>query len=203
MTEHRLPRLSRSPSRLGTVRVVALLAALLVPMAAHAVDRSSDEQREMLVGLLGDTRLRLERSALDTVGDDVPRQLLLIADLPRMAPIVRVRAVAALAYYPNSDTHRYLQGLLLERSLIGRALGTKLRRQALRSLAVAFGGVAVDDILSLRRDVEPLIRQSVASALGDAGDRRALAVLEDWLGSEPDITVRTAIDNAITQLRGR
>ncbi|PKN56815.1 MAG: hypothetical protein CVU56_14275 [Deltaproteobacteria bacterium HGW-Deltaproteobacteria-14] len=200
-------RPNRTSSLVALATIVALVASFTVlpPLSAAArpAERNSTEQRELLMRLLADTNLELDRRILAPIGDDVPHQLVLIADLPRVAPIVRVRAVAALAYFPNATTQRYLTSILGERGNLGTDLGTRLRQQALRSLAVGFRGEAVEDILTLRRDREPLIRQSVANALKDAGDPRVLPVLEQWLGAEPVITVRAAIDDAISTLRGR
>lgn len=201
------PRPLRSNRTLLLVALVGLVAVftVLTPLSAAArpAQRTSTEQRELLMRLLADTNLELDPRILFPIGDDVAHQLVLIADLPRVAPIVRVRAVAALAYFPNATTQRYLTAILGERGNLGTEIGTRLRQQALRSLAVGFRAEAVEDILALRRDREPLIRQSVANALSDAGDPRVIPVLEQWLGAEPVITVRAAIDDAISTLRGR
>ncbi|TNF38005.1 MAG: HEAT repeat domain-containing protein [Deltaproteobacteria bacterium] len=188
-----------------TLTVALALLVTLLPLAAAArpADRSPDEQRAMLVRLLGDKNLELDRRFLDPIGDDVPHQLVLIADLPSIRALVRVRALAALGLYPTVVTRRYLTGVLNEPDNAGSAVGTRLRQQALRSLGVGFGPEAVDDILAHRRDRAPAIRMSVANALGDARDPRVLPTLEQWLGAEPDLTVRAAIDDAISKLRGR
>jgi len=185
--------------------LTCLLAVALTPLTAGArpAERNPDEQREMLVRLLGDKGLQLDRRILDPIGDDVPHQLVLIADLPRVRSLVRVRAVAALALYPTPTTRRYLVGILTGHGNVGTELGTRLRRQALRSLGAGFGSDAVDDILAHRRDRAPAIRMSVAKALRDASDPRVVPLLEQWLGAEPDLTVRAAIDDAISYLRGR
>ena len=191
------------PSPLAALVVVAALLAALPAGARSPSPRTPDEQREALIGLLGATELRLGRALLDTVGDDVPHQLILVADLPAVAPIVRTRAVAALAYYPSPQTRGYLVSLLHERSLANTAVGALLRRQAIRSLGAGFGEGAIDDLIPLQGDRDPLIREAVARGLGDTASAHALPTLEAWLGREPELTVRAAIDHAISQLRGR
>jgi len=184
--------------------VFALVLTLGAATAsARRVERTPDEQREVLISLLAATDVKLERAALDTVGNDVPHQLILIADLPRVALVVRTRALAALAFYPAPTTKSYLVSLLHERALIGTRAGVPLRRQAIRSLGLGFGAEAVDDLVPLQNERDPLVRASVASALGDTGAPHALPTLEAWLSREPDLTVRTAIDSAISLLRGR
>lgn len=186
------------------IAALALLVTLLpLSAAARPAERTPGEQRAMLIRLLGDKKLELDRRFLDPIGDDVPHQLVLIADLPRVRALVRVRAVAALGLYPNTVTRRYLIGVLNGHNNVGTRLGDRLRRQALRSLAVAFGADAVEDILAHRADRQPAIRMSVAKALADVGDPRVLPTLQQWLGVEPDLTVRAAIDDAISTLRGR
>ena len=188
---------------LAALALALAVVCVATPRVHAAAPRTPDEQRETLMGLLATVDIKLSRAALDTVGDDVSHQLVLIADLPRVPTIVRMRAVAALAYYPSTLVRSYLVSRLHERSLIGTPLGTELRRQAVRSLGAGFGADAVDDVIELLGDREPLIREAVALALGDAGSPHALPTLEGWLGREPELFVRAAIDHAISQLRGR
>lgn len=196
----------RTPSPWRAVVAVALAVGLAhapTPAAAATPERTPDEQFDMLVSLLRATEIPLNRRSLDTVGRDINLVLVRIADLPRVDDVVRVRAVAALGLYPSRMTLDYLSSLLHERSLIGTALGTRLRRQAVRSIGVGFGDRAPDLVLALQRDPEPRIREAVAHAIGDSGSTHAIAALNAWLPNEPVLTVRLAIDSAIDTLRGR
>lgn len=185
---------------LAPVGAVAVVSAVSTPAAART--RSADERRASLVWLLAETRTQLTREGLEALGPNTDELLISIANAPKAAAVVRVRALAGLAFYPNDATYAFLASLLNERNLIGNDTGLRMRRQALRSLGV-FGERAVDDLLSLKTDAEPGIRQAVALALGDTGSERTLPVLELWLTTEPVLTVREAVDRAVEQLHRR
>lgn len=186
---------------LSLALALALLA--LAPTPADARTRSRPERRASLVWLLAATDAKLSRPALEALGPDTAELLIDIANTPREAPTVRVRALAGLGFYPTEPSYAFLSSLLNERNLIGHAEGLRMRRQAIRSLGWAFGDRAVDELLALRNDDEPGVRRSVALALGDSGSRRALPALEHWLTGEQDLAVRQAVDEAVNQLRGR
>ncbi|MFT7578674.1 MAG: HEAT repeat protein [Myxococcota bacterium] len=189
------------PNTLRNVLLALLLVTLATP--ALAVGKTSDQRRRTLVSLLANRDARLTRSVLRTVGPDINELLINIAGHPQARPHVRMRAIAGMGYFPSPPTRGFLGSLLLERNLLGTELGTMLRRQAIRSLAVAFGGEAVDDLLSLRNDPIKEIRVSLARALGDTGSPKALTHLKSWLGLEREITVKIAIDLSIDKLQGR
>ena len=184
--------------------LVVALTLVLAGTAAHAVPgRSHDDRRASVVQLLSAYELELSRPALDTIGSDVGELLIDIASHPRETPRVRVRALAALALYPNESSFAYLRAQLFERSWYGNGLGVQMRRQALRSLGRGFRERAVDDIASLKNDPEPLVREAVAWSLADAGSQVAVPVLETWLQQEQTFSVRDAVDRALTRLRGK
>jgi hypothetical protein len=195
-----------APSRLslaGLTLCALVLGGVLPPSDASARSRSRPEQRASLVWYLSAHELQLTREGLDRIGPDVPTLLVDVMNAPAESVRVRVRACAGLAFYPTQQSFDVLRSLLHERSLIGTELGLQLRRQALRSLGRAFGDRAVDEILPLRNDPEPLVREAVAHALSDAGSLRPLTVLETWLSDEPVLHVRMAVDRAVSRLRGR
>ncbi len=181
-------------------KLLALTLLFAAAPAAHAGPARVD-QRSSLVQLLSAFELEISRPALDTIGRDLHELLIDIASHPRELPRVRVRALAALALYPTESALAYLRAQLFERAWIGNGLGTQMRRQALRSLGRGFGERALDDIISVKGDTEPLVREAVAQALADAGSARAVPVLETWLQQESAFTVRDAVDRALTRLR--
>lgn len=189
-----------------THRLFALLAVLLglsFAVPASAARRTKAEQRASLVWYLNAYELKLTRDSLDRIGPDVAELLVDILNTPDAFAKVRVRACAGLALYPSQQSFDVLRELLHERSLMGTELGIQLRRQALRSLGRGFGDRAVNDIIHLRNDPEPLVREAVAHALGDAKAERALPMLETWLSAEPVLHVRMAVDSTVARLRGR
>jgi HEAT repeat protein len=187
---------------IATAAVATLLALALI-QTSDARARSKADQHNSLIWYLSAYEVELTRTSLDRLGPDVPQLLVDILNTPTAHLRVRVRACAALAFYPSEQTFDVLRTLLHERSLKGNELGLQMRRQALRSLGRGFGDRGVDDILGLRNDPEPLVREAVAQALSDAGSARPLAMLETWLATEPVLHVRMAVDRAVSRLRGR
>jgi hypothetical protein len=186
------------------LKLVLALFLVSVPLAsAHAERsrRSREDQRGSLVVLLSAYELRLDRAGLAMIGPDVPTLLIDIANTPREAPTVRTRALAGLAFYPDATTKNFLASLLNERSFEGTNLGRQLRRQAMRSFGKAFGDAAIDELVALKDDADPLVREGVALALGDAASARALPMLQTWLVNESVFTVHAAIDAACERLR--
>jgi len=183
--------------------VIALIVAMAAVGVADARTRSRPERRASLVWLLANYGVELKKDVIDRLGPDSEELLIDIANTPRDAPRVRVRALAGLALYPSDASFAFLSSLLYERNLIGNEPGLQMRRQAVRSLGRAFGDRGVDDLLELKGDPAPGLRQAVALALGDAGSVRALPLLELWLTTEQDFTVRQAVDLAVNRLHGR
>lgn len=186
----------RFPS--AAVLALALLAAL--PVAANPF-RTVPEQEKILLSLLSAHEFRPSRKVLDQVGPDVEEALIHITTYPRVRPVIRVRAALSLAFYPTDVVRRYLLQLVHDPALKGRGFGVLMRRQALASLAIAFGDSVVPDLLGQRHDTDPHIREGVAIALGRAESKRAMPDLELWLVAEPEMFVKMAIDGAITQIR--
>jgi HEAT repeat protein len=182
---------------------LALALGLFAAAPANARNRSRPERRASLVWLLASTQSPLTRPTLDALGPDTSELLIDIANAPREAHTVRVRALAGLGFYASEPCYSFLASLLHERNLLDNAEGQRMRRQAIRSLGWAFGDRAVDELLPLRLDQAPPVRRAVAIALGDTRSQRALPTLELWLSSEQDINVREAVDKAVSQIRGR
>ncbi|MFO0748097.1 MAG: HEAT repeat domain-containing protein [Myxococcota bacterium] len=188
---------------LKPLALALLVVASLAAPAAAGPARPRSDQRASLVELLAAYELRLDRATLDSIGPEVPQMLIDIAGKPRERATVRVRALAALAFYPTVFTQAFLRAQLWERGWIGTPLGVQMRAQAMRSLGRAFGENAVDDIAALKDDPDPLVRAAVATALVDAGSPNAVPLLESWLPNESVFTVRDAVDRALQKLRGK
>lgn len=183
--------------------VLALTLTLVGTGSAQAANRSRPERRASLVWLLASYGTELKRADLDELGPNTVELLIDIANTPRDAAKVRVRALAGLGLYPSEDSYSFLTSLLNERNLIGNPNGLQMRRQAIRSLGRAFGERALDELMTFKNDEQAGVRQAVAQALGDSRSPRALPVLELWLTTEQDLLVRDAVDRAVNQLRGR
>jgi HEAT repeat protein len=188
-----------------SIRNAALLGALTLGLwatPAQATATVHEQRRELLV-LLNAHEFRVDARVLQRIGPQVPKLLVEISSVPDHRPTVRNHALMALAVFPTVQTRRYLESLLLERSLKGSPTGTLLRRQALRSLGRAFKGEVVVAIANLKNDPDPQIRIAVAQALGDTASPRARPILAAWLPHEKDLGVRLAVDVALERFRTR
>jgi HEAT repeat protein len=188
-----------------TVRIflVALSGLVAVPaLPARSSDRDSlEEQEQRLVRVLSAHEFAPSRNVFDRIGPDVNQLLVRIASSTEHRPSLRVRAVSALSIYPSDRSRRFLGGLLFERELVGTPSGTLLRREAMRSLAVGFGGEVVDELAPLKDDGDAQIREGCAHALGETKSPRAVPVLDAWLPHEPELFVRLAVDRAVSRLK--
>ena len=186
-------------------RRVALVSALLcaISLCATAQARPAHQQRSDLLLVLNAYEFRVDAKVLRKIGPEVKKLLIEISGDPGFRPRVRNHALMALSAYPESQTRKYLESLLLEPSLTGTPTGTLLRRQALRSLGRAFGGDVVVAIANLKNDVNPQIRIAVAHALGDTQSDRAIPILTAWLPNEKELGVREAVDRALESFHRR
>jgi len=194
---------SLSPRLACLAKSLVLVLTFAFVGSAQASNRPRPARRASLVWLLASYQVELKRTDLDQFGPDTVELLIDIANTPRDAAKVRVRALAGLGLYPSEDSYAFLTSLLNERNLIGNFDGLQMRRQAIRSLGRGFGERAIDELMTFKNDEQPAVRQAVAQALGDSGSQRALPTLELWLDNEQDITVKIAVDRAVNQLRGR
>lgn len=180
----------------------SLSAPALAQVPTRTTARPMDEQRYALVWTLESPTMRLTRSTLDAIGPRVEELLYELAMGPNKSSRVRIRALAGLGFYPNPRSLEIFRSLLYERGFADAQLGLSLRRQAIRSMGFAFKETVAEELLALRYDVEPLVREAAALAIADTEARLAIPTLETWLSVEPVLQVRVAVDKALTRLRG-
>jgi hypothetical protein len=185
---------------LSLALAVAFCATLLAPAVA-AADRSRDDVRRSLITWLESDEFRVDKRALDGLGGEINKLLVDVAGDPSMLATIRQRAVGALALYPSARSRQFLTSVIFERAFTGNALGTLLRREALRSLGRGFGESMVSTLASVRSDSNPQIREACARALGDTMSDDAMTELAAWLPNEPELFVRVAIDEATDAIR--
>ena len=184
-----------------TLMSLALALCLIAGNAQATPSRDIKEQERLLMVLLNAHEYRPTRKLLDRVGKDVNRLLVRISTYRSARAKVRVRALLSLALYPTRRTKLYLLSLFHERSLKKNNTGLLMRRQALRSAAFAFKTEVINDILILKADPSPQIREAVAHALGDTLSLSALSPLRAWLPNERELFVRIAIDRSIVRIK--
>ena len=184
-----------------------MLVALSLLMSAAAMARAplpKTEQRLTLLTLLQKHHYEVDRKAFDRIGPpkEIVDHLVLFVSDTKLRPSVRQRAIASLRVYPSSRIQRVLEGLLYDPLLRDRQ-GVPMRREAMRSLGLAFGAGAVVALGNHRDDPDPQIREGCAHGLGLTRSPAALPILDAWLPHEPELFVRLAVDRAIAHIRGR
>ena len=190
-------------SRTLTTLLVAM-AVLWTSAAAARTPLPETEQRLSLLTLLGRHHFQVERKAFDRIGPpkEIVDHLVLFVGDPKLRPTVRQRAIASLRVYPANRIQKVLESLLYDPQLQD-GTGVALRREAMRSLGIAFRTGAVVALSNHREDANPHIREACAQALGLTRSTNALPILDAWLPHEPELFVRLAVDKAIAHIRGR
>jgi HEAT repeat protein len=183
--------------------VGAMMAVLALSSSTttHANKLHPDEQKRTLLAYLNAHEFQVDKKIMEEIGRDVNRLLVHIASNPHHRPTVRQRAYSALSVYPTTRTRKFLETSLFDPNLKAKSPGTALRREAMRSLAIAFGASTVTILDDFMNDDEAQIREGVAHAMGLTKCKEALTLLEAWLPNEPELFVRLAVDRAIESLR--
>ena len=195
------PFMSRSPAISVSLCVGTFMFLSLVgPQDASARGRTIDEQERSVLSILSAHEYRPDLQVLRRVGPDVSRVLIRISSRKSVRLSIRLRAVATLELYPGEAIRRYLLTVLHDPLYRRSDLGLGMRRQAIRTLAKAFGDSVVDDLLELKQDVNAQLREAVAYGLGETGSRRAVPHLKSWLQRESELFVKLAIDKALNSL---
>ena len=187
--------------------LIILFVTLALALSATSQARPplpETEQRLSLLTLLGRHHFEVQRKVFDRIGS--PRQvtdhLVLFVGDPKLRPTIRQRAIASLRVYPGKRSQKVLESLLYDPQLQDSA-GVPLRREAMRSLAIAFRHASVVALGNHREDANPQIREGCAHALGLTRSTDALPILDAWLPHEPELFVRLAVDKAIAHIRGQ
>jgi HEAT repeat protein len=174
------------------MRLVGLVIAsilILVPAAGFA---QASPSRERVVQMLSGIEDVPTDEAWRRLGDGaIPVLVDLYAD--RSAPpYVRLRAVGAVGAFPRPATRTFLLA-------VANAEGQSdlFVREAVNSLARAFGRNAIRDLAPFLSHAEPVVREATARALGRIGGADAQRLLRARLGTERDAVVREAIELAV------
>lgn len=117
-------------------------------------------------------------AAWRALGPEAAVRLRALADDPGALPSTRVRAVAALAHFPETTTRRFLADLLADADAPGA-----LRWRAAATLARAFGDDAVAELAASLEDADPRLQAEVIRALERLGTARAIAALAHARGT--------------------
>ncbi|MBX3269563.1 MAG: HEAT repeat domain-containing protein [Sandaracinaceae bacterium] len=168
---------------------LALVLLSVSPTLAGAQAAPSRERvRQMLSGI--------EHTPSDAdwrrLGDGALPVLIELYQDTREPPYVRLRAVGATGAFPRAAVRTFLLA-------VARAPGQNdlLVREAVVTLARAFGPAAIDDLAPFLAHDEVVVRDGAVRALGRIGTPAARAALRARQPHEPDGVVRERIDAAL------
>lgn len=175
---------------LRPVRLLACLVLVLgLPCLASAQTAPSRERvRELLSGI--------EHTPSDAdwqrIGEGALPILIELSQSPSEAPYVRLRAVGATGAFPRPAVRTFLLA-------VARVEGQSdlMVREAVVTLARAFGASAVADVAPFLAHEEPVVREATARALGRIRTPAAASALRARLPEERDGVVRDAIQTAL------
>ncbi len=176
------------PMRALRLSALVLGLGVLAPPAASANPPARAQVRELLSGFE-------ETPGAETWGALGPETLGVLVDLyadAREAPYVRLRAVHAAGFYPSPAARTFLLA-------VARAPGQSdlFVRQAVLTLARAFGPAAVDDVRPFLASEHPVVREAAATGLGRIGTPEAREALRRRLVVEGAAPVRETIERAL------
>lgn len=168
--------------------VVIVLCALAPRLVSAQAAPSHERVREMLSGI-EDVPSDADWRRL---GDGVLPVLIDLSDDTSQPPYVRLRAVGATGAFPRAAVRVFLLA-------VARVEGQSdlLVREALVTLARAFGSAAVGDLVPFLRHDEVVVRDAAARSLGTIGGSAATRALHERLRVERDDTVRRTIERAL------
>ena len=170
--------------------LLILFGAIALPPRSAAAQAPPSEAhvRELLSGI--------ESVPTDAdwrrLGDGALPVLIDLFNRPTEAPYVRLRALGATGAFPRPAVRTFL--LAAARADNQSDL---LIREAVVTLARAFGAASVSDIAPFLSHREVVVRDATARALGRIGGARALRVLRSRLALERDAGVRSSIEGAL------
>ena len=168
--------------------VLIVLSTLAPGLATAQAVPSRERVREMLSGI--------EDAPTDAdwrrLGDGVLPVLIDLGDDTSQPPYVRLRAVGATGAFPRAAVRTFLLA-------VARVEGQSdlLVREAVVTLARAFGGAAIEDLAPFLGHDEAVVRDAAARSLGTIGGAAATRALRQRLRVERDDTVRRTIERAL------
>jgi HEAT repeat protein len=201
----------------GTVRpgAGAVMAAAIALLAAAAGGLGAAPPGASSTGAEGpapapsraEVEARLQRGTrgLDpaeaaAIAHDAAGLLMRIADDRAAAPILRTRAMSALAYAGVPAAHDFLENFLI-RTLPSRdATDRSLLRKAAVALGWQAGGRAVEILAQVLDHPDPEVRLDAALALGLTRAQAAVKPLRAQLAHETDAGVRAQLESQIKLL---
>ncbi|MFT5433989.1 MAG: HEAT repeat protein [Myxococcota bacterium] len=180
------------------VRFVVLICVLL-PATSLAQRNAKSHNRLVTTLLMSKFGFPSRAQLLRTGTEEDTNRVLTDLTINRKAALrLRLHAMRALEYYPTKRSEEVLMTMLFARKQL-----SPVKRVAMRVLARAFGVKMLFELIPFVRDPDPRMRSAASKALAEIDDGRVRNVLNNALVSEPDIVVRTAIEQALDTISER
>jgi HEAT repeat protein len=129
--------------------------------------------------------------SLGNIGEPAIREAGLALVKVLRDPSKEVASAAAGALRHAAASHEAAHGLVGRVLEVARDPVVQTRRAAITALGMLEAGSAYPALIEALADEDAGVRQRAAAALGELGDRRALAALGERLRHDPDVGVRT------------
>lgn len=194
--------------RLTRALHAGLLAAVALASAAHGDPSSIDPvsaATPQVVDELTGVDFTAPRAALDDLlGANAVASLAAIADADtQISPGVRLRALRALALYPEDDARTALRAAIVKHATASAGLDILELRAAIEALGMIGDATDVARIVPfLDKEESRDIRAAAARALRDLGSTTAIAPLHARLAKEKVPQVQFWISDALRVLSG-
>lgn len=185
-----------------------LLAAIALASAAHgdptSIDPVSAATPEVIDELTGVDFTAPKATLDDLLGANAVPSLAAIADADtQISPGVRLRALRALALYPQDDARAALRAAIVKHSTASAGLDILELRAAIEALGLIGDATDVARIVPfLDKEESRDIRAAAARALRDLGSTTAIAPLHARLAKEKVPQVQFWISDALRVLSG-
>lgn len=165
-------------------RALVILTLCALPLTARG---ASDREVRAVRARLLQIDAAPDKEALVAASPEAASILREIAGDTRAARPLRGRALAALAFFPSSETKATLRHLLRS-----RRAPELLRSRALMAMSAAFEDASVSEVAAYLSDRSEVLQDTAAQALGALGTPKAKATLRQALrrSTDPELSRR-------------
>jgi HEAT repeat protein len=191
----------RRPNASGLALALATALAIGTTGAAPTVQAAPNPPtRAEVEARLRKATLGLSSAELADLGVAAGALLVQIADDHAATPLIRARAMAALAYVRTPAAHNFLENFVIRKGPSSDAIDRSLLRKAAVALGWQSGPRSVEILATLLDHPDAEVRIDAVVALGLTRTRAAEKPLRARLPAETDAAVRTQIESQLKML---
>ena len=179
--------------RLPALVFLFSLVAMALAAPAQGAPTEDETKRRSVVLLLSGYEYEPALADWERIGPDANRILVNLIEDGALRPSLRLKALASLAWFPS----RRSRAVLTQKMHARRATAIE-RRVAMRTLALAFGVDAVDELRGFLRSPELVLREGAIRGLGFIRNERVKAILRAHLEVEQDLDLKVLTDEMLS-----